>query len=318
MKISTLIFLLFAPAALIFAQDKEQVARQRYLEAEDAYLRSHYKDALARAQQAEQSLGRKTPKIQLLKVLVYEKLVMSNIDYYDAAMQAIDHYLHMEGQLPPLHGKYLSVVRAIQKQLPMQKRLMEQQKWYSQANQGRPGVLLSVPGKYAVGFDYGITIGKRSSFWSFQTSQHAGKFLRLDKEYYFDVTGRLEDLPFNTKIKRTFISIGYFQGIRILPQARDFVKPFVGLRVIHGGSYFLSYQARQEGYPAPEEKVINNFKANGVDPGVHYLAVTNFTEGVYFDVVAGLMFHYKRLALTAGKDFASSKMTHFGLSVRLY
>lgn len=315
MRIYTIIFFLAAALTTALAQENEGAARQRYIEAEDAYFRSHYNEALILLQRAEKSLGKTNPKIQLLKVLVYEKLVGLAVDYYDDAMKAIDEYLNMERQLPPLHRKYLPLVKAIRNQLPAVKREIEERNWNTQARERRPGILLSVPGKHTVGVDYGITIGDRSSFWAFQISRYAEKY--LEDDYFFKITGRLEDMPYKAKIKRTFLSVGYFQGVRILPKARDFVKPFVGLRVIYGGDYFLSYKSPQEGYPDPEEQAILNFKAAGVDPGVYYLAVTNFTEKVYVDVVAGLMFHYKRLSLTAGKDFASTKMTHLGLSVRL-
>jgi hypothetical protein len=312
MKKYTLLLLVMLSPLAMMAQSNEPEARKKYLQAESAFLNQKYAEALNLVDESKTLLGRNSPKIQLLKVLIYEKLVLENIGHYDLAIRATEAYLSMQNEMPPLHQSYVPLVRDIQKNLSARKRAVEEAQWVAKAEAPRVGVFVAMPGKHAIGMDYGITLGKRSRFWVIGSSVHAGKY--LEDAFYQTVTGKLLERRSIEKIRRSFLHVGYFQGIRVLPKDKDFIRPYLGARVIYGGKFMLAYKSRTEGQPDPDQTTIDNINQYGLDPGSFFLTVTEFHDDVSLDAFVGVMSHYKNVTFSAGKELMNSRMFQLAIS----
>src|SRR5262245_19659237 len=87
----------------VFAQTGDAEAREKYLQAEAAFTSGSFAESLSLLNETETLLGRKTPKVQFLKVLVYERLALADVRALPPAMEEIKAYLDMRDQLPVNH-----------------------------------------------------------------------------------------------------------------------------------------------------------------------------------------------------------------------
>lgn len=328
MKIFTLAFLLLCLYGHTSWCQDDRAARESYQKAEAAYLTGKWMESLGHVQETENLLGRKSPKVQLLKVLVYEKLSLLDITHLDAALATARAYLQMQDQLPPLHEKYIAQVRDIERALPAQatashdarvrqQELEAKQAWKAQANKTRLGFGAAPPNANWTGTELGIVIGKRSRFWVIGTSTVMGQDLTVDDDFNLKMAEKLNNKPDGYIHRTTILHAGYFQGIRVLPRERDFIKPFIGGRAIYHGEYSRKYSAKNSQETDPDQEVLDNIREYGLDPADFYSVKTSFQSGFSFDIVIGAMLHLGGTTLYTGMDIMNSKRLQFGVAFKL-
>jgi len=325
----------YLPILLIFCfcaqtswcQD-DSAAREHYQKAEAAYLAGQWAESLQHLQQAEVLLGRKTPKVQFLKVIVYEKLALEDISYLEPALAETRTYLQMQDQLPPLHQKYSAIARQIESNLPgqaqtthharvQQKLLEEKIAWQMQANKMRFGFAAALPNKNWMGTELGVILGTRSRFWVLGLSTMTGSDLILDDDFNVKMANKLAARTDGHIIKSTLMHIGYFQGIRVMPRERDLIKPFIGFRALYHGEYSSKYEAKNQQQPNPDKEVLDNIRGYGLDPGDFYQTKTNFHAGLSLDIVIGAMLHLGNTTLFTGMDLINSNRLQFGVAFKI-
>ena len=322
---SLLLFCLIAHTS--WCQD-DTAARETYQKAETAYLSGQWRESLQYLQQAETLLGKNTPKVQFLKVLAYEKIALEDINELQPALAEVRRYLQNGNQLPPLHQKYILIVREIERQLPgqatamhdarvQQKLLQEKLAWQAEARKFRIGFAAGLPSKNWMGTEIGVILGTRHRFWVIGTSPLVDKYLNLDDEFNLKVAGKLAGRPDGHVQKTSVIHVGYYQGIRVLPRDNDWIKPFVGGRALYHGEYSRIYETGNEQEPKPSQKTLDNIRKYGLDPGDFYTAKTAFRSGFSLDIVIGAMIHIKGATLFTGMDVINSKRLQLGVAYKV-
>lgn len=321
-----LTLILFASFTTL-AQD-DSAARENYLRAETAYLEGRWSESLEHLQQAEKLLGRKTPKVQLLTVLVYEKLALEHIDALTPALAEIHAYLGMQNQLNTTHQRYIPVVRQIQEQLPGQAQarhdarlqaqyLAEKLAWQEESAKRRIGLSIALPSKDWMGTEFGIVLGSRSRMWVAAISSTIGRDIVMDDEWNARLAERLAGKPDDYVLRSTHFHIAYLQGIRVLPRERDFIKPFVGVKGILQDNNTRTYHADSETGVQPDRETLDNIRKYGLDPADFFTAKTKTSLGVSVDILVGAMVHLRNTTFFAGLDVLNSHKLQFGASFKL-
>ncbi len=320
----SIVIVLFFCAHTALAQN-DSAAKALYLEAETAYFDGRYRESLNLLREAENLLGKTTPRVHFLKVLVYQLLALEDIKELPVAKTTIREYLEMD--LPPSHARNETLVRQIESSIGSQAQgnhqarinaqlLAEKIAWQEEASQRRIGVAVGLAGKDWAGTEFGIILGSRSRMWVLGISSMTGKNILVD-EVTAETAEKLRDKPDGQPLKSTLMHIGYFQGIRILPRERDFIKPFIGVRGIYQGEYRRTYHAASETSLQPDAETLGNIRKYDLDPADFFEMRVSFQSTVSMDVVVGAMLHVKKITLFTGIDLINSNMIQIGAAFKL-
>lgn len=326
MKIYILSFIIVLTCSGFAWAQNETAARKHYLKAENAFLKEDLATAQREIVAAEKELGRVTPRVQFLKVLIYEKLALANVTMTDAAMTEINRYLAISN-LPPVHQKYKTEIQQIARTLPNRaqaahtareekRKLEEKIAWQTQAQKFRLGFGVGTPSSTWLATELTLLLGSRSSLWMIGASTNAGTYLSLEEDFHMEILDKLNASD-DARLHTSIVHVGYLQGIRVLPRERDFIKPMIGGRLIYHGELAKIFKARNSSQEDPTPETIKKAREYGLDPRHFYKQETSFRSGVSFDVVVGAMAHFGITTFYAGMDVINSKRAQFGVAFKL-